>query len=104
MTRRSWLAIPAALLAACTQKKQPEFEYGEPKKRYPVKGVVLRLRPEARIAVIQHEKIEGWMVAMTMDFPVPEPAEFAKLKEKSTIRATVCVNDLFYWITAITVE
>ncbi len=103
MTRRTWLATPAVLLAACS-KKQPEFEYGEPKQRYQLRGVVLRLRPEARVAVVQHEKIEGWMEPMTMEFPVPEPAEFAKLKEKATIRATVCVNDLYYWLTGITVE
>lgn len=104
MTRRSWLALPAALLAACSRKKQAEFDYGEAKKRYRVRGVVLRLRPEARVAVVQHEKIEGWMEPMTMEFPVPETAEFAKLKEKATIRATVCVNDLYYWLTGITVE
>lgn len=104
MTRRSWFAAPAALLAACTRKKQPEFEYGEAKKRYQLRGVVLRLRPDARVAVIQHEKIEGWMEPMTMEFPVPDPAEFAKLKEKATIRATVCVNDLYFWLTGITVE
>lgn len=104
MTRRTWLAFPAAALAACSRKKQPEFEYGEPKKRYAVRGVVLRLRPEARVAVVRHEKIEGWMEAMTMEFPVPEPAEFAKLKENVTFRATVCVNDLYYWLTGITVE
>lgn len=103
MTRRTWLALPAALAAACS-RKQPEFNYGEAKKRYQLRGVVLRLRPAARVAVVRHEKIEGWMEPMTMEFPVPDLAEFSKLKEKATIRATVCVNDLYYWLTGITVE
>lgn len=103
MTRRSWMAVPLLAFAACA-RKAPEFEYGEPKKRYQMRGVVLRLRAEARVAVVKHEKIEGWMEPMTMEFPVPDAAEFAKLKEKATIRATVCVNDLYYWLTGITVE
>lgn len=104
MTRRTWLAVPAALAAACACKKRPEFDYGEAKQRYQLRGRVLRLRPDARVAVVQHEKIEGWMEPMTMEFPVPDQAEFSKLKEKATIRATVCVNDLYFWLTGITVE
>ena len=103
MQRRTWLAAALLGLGACS-RKQPEFEYGEAKKKYELRGVVLRVRPEARVAVVQHEKIEGWMEAMTMEFPVPEPAEFAKLKEKTKFRATVCVNDLYYWLTGIIVE
>ncbi|MBI4892778.1 MAG: copper-binding protein [Acidobacteria bacterium] len=102
MKRRTWLA--GAILGAAACSKRPEFDYGEPKKRYQISGVVLRLRPEARVAVVQHEKIEGWMEAMTMEFPVPEPAEFAKLKEQTRFHATVCVNDLYYWLTGIIVE
>ena len=59
---------------------------------------------EHHIAVIQHERIEGWMEAMTMEFPVADPAEYAKLKEGATIRARVNVNDAFFWLSEITVE
>jgi len=104
MTRRAWLAGLAALAAACGTKKEPKFDYGEPKNKYALKGVVLRLKPENRLAVVKHEKIEGWMEPMTMEFPVPSAEEFAKLKEGSSIRATVCVNDLYFWLTGITVE
>ena len=67
-------------------------------------GKILRLRQENRIAVIQHEKIEGWMEAMTMDFPVPSLAEFSKLKAGMVIRATVNVNDAYFWLTNIVIE
>lgn len=107
MRRRHFLSIgltiPAAI-TACSTKKASKFEYGEPKQRYVLKGVVLRLRPDNRVAVIQHEKIEGWMEAMTMEFPVPDAAEYAKLKEGARIRSTVCVNDMYYWLTSVTLE
>ncbi len=107
MRRRHFLfgstIVPAAFLA-CSTKKEAKFEYGEPKQRYALKGVVLRLKPADRVAVVQHEKIEGWMEAMTMEFPVPDAAEYAKLKEGAKIRSTVCVNDLYYWLTSITLE
>jgi len=56
------------------------------------------------VASIAHEKIEGWMEAMTMEFPVPGEEDFARLKEGAVIRATVNVNDLNYWLTDIVVE
>lgn len=80
------------------------MDFGEPKNRYSLRGQVLRLRPANRIAVIKHERIEGWMEAMTMDFPVPDPEQYARLREGQTIRATVLVNDLSYWLSDIQVE
>ncbi len=100
MTRRAILTV-ATLLAACASKKEAGFDYGEAQKRYAMKGEVLRLKPDTRVAVIKHENIEGWMEAMTMEFPVPSPEEYAKLKEGMTITATVEVNDLHYWLTGV---
>jgi len=102
--RRAWLLAAAALAAACAKKKADAFDYGKAQKTYTLRGKVLRLRPENRVAVIEHEKIGDWMEAMTMEFPVPSPEEFGKLKERSTIRATVNVNDMYYWLTAVSVE
>ncbi|MFZ5927748.1 MAG: copper-binding protein [Acidobacteriota bacterium] len=104
VNRRHWLALIPVFGMACSTRREPKFDYGEPKQRYQLRGRVLRLRPEARIASIAHEKIEGWMEAMTMEFPVPKEADFARLKEGAVIRATVNVNDLNYWLTDIVVE
>ena len=95
--------LPAAF-TACSRNQEAKFDYGEPKQRYALQGVVLRLKPADRVAVIQHQKIEGWMEAMTMEFPVPDAAEYAKLKEGAKIRSTVCVNDMYYWLTSIVLE
>ncbi|MBI5282315.1 MAG: copper-binding protein [Candidatus Solibacter usitatus] len=104
MDRRFFLLALTPLAAGCRAGKERKFDYGEPKQKYAVRGVVLRLRPESRVAVLKHEKIEGWMEPMTMEFPVPSAGEFASLKEGATIRATVNVNDMYFWLTAITVE
>jgi len=104
MRRRQWLALIPLFALACGTRREPRFDYGEPKQRYQLRGKILRLRPEARIASIDHEKIDGWMEAMTMEFPIPSEADFAKLKEGAVIRATVNVNDLNYWLTDIVVE
>jgi protein SCO1/2 len=101
-TRRLWLA--GLFLAAGACSPRPSFDYGAPKQRYQLHGQILRLRPENRIAVIKHEKIEGWMEAMTMEFPVPDAAAYDKLKEGEWIHATVRVNDLYFWLTDIVVE
>jgi Cu/Ag efflux protein CusF len=103
MNRRAWLVWGALGAVGCATKSTP-FDYGAPKSTYQLRGVVLRVRSEARVAVIQHEKIEGWMEAMTMEFPVPSESEFARLKPGVKVRATVCVNDLYFWLSGVTVE
>ena len=107
MRRRHFLftcGVLSAAITGCSRSQNAKFDYGEPKQRYALRGVVLRLKPDDRVAVIEHQKIEGWMEAMTMEFPVPDAAEYAKLKEGAKIRSTVCVNDMYYWLTSITLE
>lgn len=69
-----------------------------PVKRYELRGEVIRLDPQAKTATIKHEKIGDWMDAMTMEFPVKDAAEFAKLKAGDRIKATVFVKGMDYWI------
>ena len=75
----------------------------EPIRQYQLKGKVIRLAPENKLASIQHEEIKGWMEAMTMEFPVRDDAEFAKLQPGLEIEATVNVQDLDYWLIGIRV-
>jgi protein SCO1/2 len=106
MTRRDWLQSAALLCTVSTSCARSEhaYDYGEAKQRYKLHGKILRLRPENRIAIIQHEKIEGWMEAMTMDFPVPSLAEYSRLKEGMVIRATVNVNESYFWLSEVVIE
>lgn len=106
MTRRKWIAgaVLAASMGVSCARSEHAYDYGEAKQRYQLHGEILRLRPENRIAVIKHDKIEGWMEAMTMEFPIPSLAEYSKLKAGSLIRATVNVNESYFWLTGIAVE
>jgi protein SCO1/2 len=67
-------------------------------KQYQLRGQVVRMDPQAHAAVIQHQKIEGWMEAMTMEFPVKDEKEYNSLHSGDRIDATVFVQDLDYWI------
>src|SRR2546428_1742377 len=62
---------------------------------YQVKGVVREVMAEKKSVTIDHEKIPGYMEAMTMDFSVTNAAELAGLRSGDviTFRMTVTTND-----------
>ena len=95
MTWRILLVAVALTLAACASTAQV--------KRYPMEGDVKALDAASKTATIDAGKIGDWMEAMTMDYPVKPDAEFANLKVGDHIKATVVVEDVKYYFTAITV-
>lgn len=96
MTRRFLLfSLSAAGLAGCASKPAG--------KRYPIEGTIKELDPQAKTAVIDAGKIDDWMEAMTMEYPIKPDAEFAKLKVGDHIKATVVVQDVKYYVTDVTV-
>src|SRR5579863_10211578 len=66
--------------------------------KYKLDGVVVGLDPKAHIARIDGQKIEGWMEAMTMEYPMKDRAEFDTLHLGDHITATVFVQGLDYSI------
>lgn len=96
MTRRVILAAAAILLAGCGAKQ-------EPAKRYPMQGEVKALDPTSKTANIKAGKIEGWMEAMTMEFPVKPEGEFAKLHVGDQVQGTVVVSGDSYYVTDVKV-
>jgi Cu/Ag efflux protein CusF len=99
--RRVFVLFAVGALTGCGSRPNKS---DAPIQRYTLRGEVKRLENDRQTAVIKHENIEGWMEAMTMEFPVRDKAEFAKLAEGKTIRATVNVQDLDYWLTDIQAE
>ena len=86
------LFIALALMhGGCARSPPPS-----PIKQYRLHGVVVRV--EGHLVAIRHEKIEGWMEAMTMEFPVRPQEELLRLAPGTEITATVFVQDLDYWI------
>lgn len=94
--------LVTVFLVGCSQPPEP----AGPVRRFPLQGEIVQLDAERQVARIRHGRIDGWMEAMTMDFPVRDPSEFAKLKIGQRIRATVFQreSDMDYWVGAIEVE
>ena len=92
--RRFLAAVFIAPLAGC---RKPVSEPA-PIRVYSLRGEVVRLDSARRIATIKHEKIDGWMEAMTMDFPVREDRDLAALSPQRAVTAKVYVQDLEFWI------
>ncbi len=83
-------------LSGCSQAPPPAAV-----KEYQVTGEVLRLNPGEQTASLKAGKIEGWMEAMTMDFPIKDKQEFERLKVGTTIHAKVSVQGTEYWLSGI---
>lgn len=66
-----------------------------------VRGEVLRLDTQVRTAVLKHGQICDWMGAMTMEFPVRDAAEFAKLRAGQKVTATVHIGEPEFWLSDV---
>ncbi len=100
MKRALSFALTTLVLTAfvgCSQAPPPAAV-----KEYQVTGEVLKLDPAAQTASLKAGKIEGWMEAMTMDFPIKDKQEFEKVKVGTTIHAKVSVQGTEYWLSGIT--
>ena len=85
--------LAAVLLAGCGQKPAPK-----PPVEYQMRGEVIRVDPSAQLATIKGEEIQGWMPAMTMEYPIKDKQEFQKLKAGERIQAKVLVQGTDYWL------
>jgi len=97
-------AVIAFVFLVMTLACSHEPESTGPVNQYNLRGVVIRVVPKHRIAIIKHQKIEGWMEAMTMEFPVKEQREFDMLRPGLAITAKVNSrpSDYEYWISDVT--
>ena len=111
--RRNFVVLAFLILAGCSQPaSDSQLKVAAPPpqqslaelKRYDLIGEVKELDTKGKIAKIQHQKIGDWMEAMTMEFPVKDPADFVKLKVGQKVRATVFVQDIQFWVGEIKEE
>ena len=65
---------------------------------FAVKGVVRELRPTESEVIVQHERISGYMDAMTMPFRVKNTNELAGLEPGSPVSFRLTVTDTDGWI------
>ena len=96
---RAWVIVAvAALLSSCQRTPTPK-----PIQEYQMKGEVTALDEKNHLATVKHDKIEGWMDAMTMEYPVKDPVQFQKLRVGDKIQAKIDVQGTDYWIAGVLV-
>ena len=81
MTALRFTTVLIVMLAGCSRQSAPVEEV----KHYSIHGQIVRLDEKDKLATIKHQKIEGFMGAMTMDFPVRDDKEFSSLHEGDKI-------------------
>ncbi|MBV8844021.1 MAG: copper-binding protein [Bryobacterales bacterium] len=58
-------------------------------KAYTLHGTIQEVKDADKKVTVKHDKIEGYMGAMTMDYGVSDPEMFKKLKAGDEIVATI---------------
>ena len=92
------ILVLTVYLIGC-ESSQPADKSTE--QRYPMKGKVVSVDVAAKRAQIEHEKIDGFMDAMTMDFPIRADWVWGELKPGADIRAELVVDSTAkdpYWL------
>jgi Cu/Ag efflux protein CusF len=91
------IVLLAFALCACKEKAAKPVSHA-PIEKYNLDGMVVSVDPKGHIAKINGQKIEGWMDAMTMDYPINDEAALESLHAGDHITATVFVQDLSFWL------
>jgi protein SCO1/2 len=90
------------MLSACGSASNPSPpQASAAAKRYPLKGKVVSVDKAAKKAKIEHEKIEGFMDAMTMDFPIHADWVWSELAPGAELKAELVVDSTAkdpYWL------
>jgi len=88
------LLAAGLLLTGCSSAPKAEEKAAskEAMKQYQLKGEIMGLDASQRVVTVKHGAIEGFMGAMTMGYPVKDPAEFSKIAMGDQITATVYVS------------
>jgi Cu/Ag efflux protein CusF len=94
LVRQLGAVAAAALLISCGSNTSNN----EPVKQYQLHGEVVSLDPHDKTATINAQKVEGWMDAMKMEYPVKDSQDFSKLQPNECIDATVFVRGTEYWV------
>ncbi len=94
--------IALVLVAGCKpESSTPPVASATNQTSYAVRGVVQTIAPDGHKATIKHEKIPGYMAAMTMDLSVKNTNEFSGISPGNEITFTLVVTEDDDWIEKI---
>ncbi len=86
--------IPAVLALVCLAALQAFGQQTAKKKEHTLIGKVEAVSISAGKVTVNHGKVEGWMDAMTMAYPVSKPESLKNVKVGDRIKATVFDGDM----------
>ena len=106
--RAAIFAVVIALaVAACRKGETSGGRAGAAARRFPISGVLRAVDADKSQVTLEHGPVEGYMGAMTMEFPVrAEPAVVSRLHVGDRIAATLVVEGEGerFWLEGITGE
>jgi Cu/Ag efflux protein CusF len=91
----AWFSV--VMVASSCQRMPPP----KPISEYQMHGEIIRLDASGQLATVKHDKIQGWMDAMTMEYPVRDKQAFEQLKVGETIEAKIQVQGTDFWISSV---
>lgn len=99
--KRAVLALAVLLLAAACEvtKEKPLSEDGE--KVYDIRGKILSRDAGDNTVRVDHERIEGFMDAMVMDYSVRGAKVGALPADNAKFHGRLHVTDNGYWLTDV---
>lgn len=104
MKRIILVCISAVLFFTACQNSAKGPVAAADAKRYPLKGKVVSVDLAKKKAIINHEKVEGYMEPMTMPFPIHDIDVLQTLSPNADIKAELVVNpDQEYWLENIVI-
>ena len=97
----TYICLAIALTTSCNKTSpQPAGQQvtAAQAKRYHLKGKIVSIDKQSKMANIDSEAIPDFMDAMTMPYQVKPETELDKLKPGDAITADVVVQDEKYWL------
>ncbi len=86
--------IPAVLALLCLTTLQVYGQASAKKKEYTLVGKVEAVSISTGKVTVNHGKVDGWMDAMTMAYPVDKPESLKNVKAGDRIKASVFNGDM----------
>jgi len=101
MRKITILLFALTLLFAGCKKAAETPNASATAKRFPIEGKVVAVDKAAKKATIDHKKVEGYMDAMTMEFPIHADWVWNELQPGAEIKAELVVDNTAkdpYWL------
>jgi protein SCO1/2 len=93
-----FVVATSTFISGCKPDSPPTATEDPTVKTFEVQGILRGVSPDHRIATIQHQKIPGYMPAMTMPFNVKAPQELDGIEIGCDITFKLVVRTNDHWI------